>query len=114
MVILEKTGSWYCFFVFVDVIRRMMKTHVSHMNFQTGLAADLKTAFRTSKVTVAHNLVQMKGLLRREVEVTFHTVRMSVRIGFMVLHLADGIEAKPATLEGTKYLLQLFGHCEEP
>lgn len=91
-----------------------MKAHVSHMNFQTGLAAELKTAFRASKVAVAHDLVQMKGLLRGEVEVTFHTVRMSVRIGFMVLHLADGIEAKPAALEGTKYLLQLFSHRKKP
>jgi hypothetical protein len=59
------------------------------MNLQTSLAAELKTAFRASKVAVTHDLVQMEGLLRREVEVTFHTVRMSVRIGFMVLHLAD-------------------------
>lgn len=82
-----------------------MKTHVSHMNFQTCLAAELETAFGAGKVTIAHNLVQMKGLLRREVEVTFHAIRMSVRVRLMVLHLADGLEAKSAALEGTKYLL---------
>lgn len=90
-----------------------METHVSHVNFQTSLAAELKTTFRAGKVTVAHNLVQMEGLLRLEVEVTFHAVRMLVRIGFMVLHLANGVEAKSAALEGAKYPRHLFCHREE-
>lgn len=91
-----------------------METHVSHVNFQTSLTAELKTAFGAGKVTVAHNLVQMEGLLRLEVEVTFHAVRMLVRIGLMVLHLADRVEAKSAALEGTKYPLHFFCHREEP
>lgn len=90
-----------------------METYVSHVNFQTSLAAELKATFGASKVTVAHYLVQMEGLLRLEVEVTFHAVRMLVRIGLMVLHLADGFKAKSAALEGTKYPLHFFCHHEE-
>ena len=93
-----------------------METYVSHVNFQTSLAAELKATFGASKVTVAHYLVQMEGLLRLEVEVTFHAVRMLVRIGLMVLHLADGFKAKSAALEGTKYpstssaIMKVRGH----
>lgn len=65
-------------------------------------------------MTVTHNLVQMEGLLRLEVKVTFHAVRMLVRIGLMVLHLADGVESQPAALEGTKYPLYFFCHRKEP
>lgn len=65
-------------------------------------------------MTVAHNLVQMKGLLGLEVKVTFHAVRMSVRIGLMMLHFTDRTEAKSAALEGTKYALPFFSHREEP
>lgn len=91
-----------------------MATHVSHMDFQTSLTAELKTAFGASKVAVAHNLVQMEGLLRLEVEVTFHAVRVSVCIRLVVLHLAGRLEAKSAALEGTRHLLWFFGHCKEP
>lgn len=91
-----------------------METHVSHVNFQTGLTTQLKTAFGAGKVTVAHNLVQMEGLLRLEVEVTFHAVRMLVRIGLMVLHLAERVEAQPAAFEGTNYPLHFFCHRKEP
>lgn len=91
-----------------------METHVSHVNFQTSLAAEFKTTFGAGKVTVAHDLMQMEGLLRLEVEITFHAVRMLVRIGLVVLHLADGLEAKSAALKGTEHLLHFFCHHEEP
>ena len=56
----------------------------------------------------------MECLLRLEIEVTFHAVRMSVRIGLVVLHLADGLKAQSAALEGTKYPLQLLSHHKAP
>lgn len=71
---------------------------------EAGLAAKLKLTFKTGKVMLTHDLVQVKQRLVHEIHVAFHAVVVFVRASLVALHLIVGIEEEITGCVGTANL----------
>lgn len=72
---------------------------------KTTWAAQFELTFKAGKVTLAHNLVQVKQSMIHKIHVTFGAVVVVISTRLVAAHRIDGFKVLTAWLVGTAYLL---------